>query len=112
MTTEPTPPTRVKVEPNTRLEQLFAMYSGLKAESDEAAAKLKTVTDAIKVELTALAPGAQKIGADASHLGLALELSYVESWRVDAKALKAGDPVTYVTWARKSGSWVLKRAVQ
>lgn len=112
--TDPTPeqpvepePTRVQAEPGTRLEQLHAAYPAAKSAADAAAAALKAITDGIKLELTQAAPEARRIalGGDA---GPALQLTYAESWRVDAKKLKAEDPLTYVRFATKSGSWTLK----
>lgn len=106
-TTEaPTVP-QVAGEPGTRLEQLHAAYASAKSEAAAAAEALKTVTDAIKLELTQAVPDAPSI--DLVGEGLPpLRLTYVESWRVDSRKLKAEDPETYVRYAKKSGSWTLK----
>jgi quinol monooxygenase YgiN len=71
---------RAQVEPGSRLEDLLATYAHLKPAADEAETRLKAVTDAIKAELSAAAPGALKV--DVAHEALAqpLRLSYVESW--------------------------------
>jgi hypothetical protein len=102
------PPSQAVVVPGSRLEDLLATYAHVKPQADEAAARLKTVTDAIKVELMAAVPNAQRI--DVAHEALAqpLRLSYVEAWKLDTKALKAEDPETYVRYARKGGSWQLR----
>lgn len=101
-------PYAVTAEPGTRLEQLQAAYADAKAASDEAASRLKLVTDGIKAALVEAAPeGAAKI-ALAGGSGPAMQLTYAESWRVDATKLKAEDPVTYVRYAKKSGSWTLR----
>ena len=103
-------PLVVSAEAGTRLEQLQAAYADAKAEADDAAAKLKAITDAIKVELTSIAPGEARIEL-APGPGPALRLAYSESWRVDARRLKAENPLIYATYAKKSHSWTLK-AVQ
>lgn len=104
-------PVRVTGEPGTRLEQLHAAHEQAKA--DAAAADLKALTDALKAELSAYVtsgPGRPQVDlvppAGAGYRPL--RLSYVESWRVDARKLKAEDPETYVRYAKKSGAWVLK----
>jgi hypothetical protein len=107
MTTTP-PPVRAQVEPGSRLEDLLATYAHLKPQADEAATRLKSVTDAIKAELQALAPDATRIEVAHEALPQALRLSYIESWSLDTKALKAEDPVTYVRFARKGGKWELR----
>jgi hypothetical protein len=99
----------VDVVAGERLAQLHAQYELLKVEADEAAARLKACTDAIKLELTQQSPGHTKYRLPAGP-GPELTLTYVESWRVDARKLKAEDPLTYVRYAKKSGSWTLKAA--
>ena len=98
----------VTPNPGTRLEQLQAAYADAKAAADEAGSRLKLITDGIKAELVAQAPeGHTRIGLRGEH-GPALQLTYSESWRIDATKLKAEDPVTYVRYAKKSGSWSLR----
>ena len=46
----------------------------------------------------------------AEGAGPALTLTYSESWRIDAKRLKAEDPETYVRYAKKGGSWSMRPA--
>lgn len=97
----------VQPEPDSRLSALLAEYEQAKPAADEAEKRLKTITDAIKAELTAAAPGATEIDV-AGHVPV--HLSGREEWRLDTKALKAEDPQTYVRFARKSTKWVLTRA--
>lgn len=106
MTTPPT--TRAEVQPGSRLDALLATYAELKPKVDEMAGRLKGVTDAIKNELQASAPAAQKVDVDHPSLAQPLRLSYVESWRLDAKTLKAERPEVYVAYAQKSGAWQLR----
>lgn len=88
----------------SQLADLAALYPELKAAADAATERLKAVTDAIKHELS-------KIPADRvelRHPAIRLTLSRVESWRLDTKRLKAERPETYVEYARKSESYVLR----
>lgn len=96
----------------TRLEQLHAAYADAKAKADQATAELKVITDGIKAELTAAAPeGSTKIELVSGTVPRpALRLNWVESWRFDSVGLKKADRATYVRFAKKSGSWVLKAA--
>lgn len=100
----------ITAEPGSRLEQLQEARAALKASVDAGQVELKNLTDAIKVELTQLAPGHRKITLQGTASAPALSLTYVESWRLNTKALKA-DPVGvqyYAKYAEQSGSWVLK----
>lgn len=106
------PPVNVTPEPGSRLEQLHARYEMAKAKADEAEAELKTITDAIKAEALALVDG-NVTAIELTHwagVPIPLRLTYVESWRVDAKRLKAEDPVAYAMYATKSGTWQLRKA--
>lgn len=91
----------------TRLEQLHASYADLKAAADEADKRLKGVTAAIKAELAAAEPGQERVELR-SPVGPPLRMSYVESWRMDTKRIKAERPDIYATFAVKSGSWQLR----
>jgi hypothetical protein len=99
----------VDVTPGERLAQLHSQYELLKVEADEAAARLKACTDAIKLELTQQVPGHTKYRLPAGP-GPELQLTYVERWTIDSRKLKAEDPLTYVRYAKKGGSWTLKVA--
>lgn len=110
MTTEQTTdpgPYVVQAAAGTRLEQLQAAYAEAKARADEAAAQLKAITDAIKLELTQAAPEEQRIELR-GPAGPALRLTWSESWRLDSKRLKVDQPETWVRYAKKSGSWTLR----
>lgn len=102
-------PVWVEAKPGSRLEDLLVTYALLKPQADEIADRLDTVKAAIKAEMAAAAPeGSQKIDVAHEALPNALRLSYVESWRIDTKKLKAVDPATYVRWAVKGGKWELR----
>ncbi|PXY33584.1 hypothetical protein BAY59_10915 [Prauserella coralliicola] len=100
--------TEIKPEGGSRLDQLAAAYALAKPLADEAAEKLKAITDAIKVELTTAAPGEQSVDLVSEHLPKPLRAQYKETWRFDSKRLKADDPHLYVRYAKKSGSWELR----
>lgn len=100
-------PAEVTPEPDSRLAQLHAAYPAAKAAADDAAEKLKAITDGIKLALSEAAPDQTRIDLRGGH-GPALRLSYTETWRFDSKRFKAEDPETYVRYAKKSGSWALK----
>jgi hypothetical protein len=99
---------RARVEPGSRLEDLLATYAHLKPQADELATRLKSVTDAIKVELTTAVPDAPRIDVAHEVLEQPLRLAFIESWTLDAKRMKAEDPATYVRFARKGGKWQLR----
>lgn len=92
----------------SRLEQLHAQYATAKAEADRANEILKAITDAIKLEVTQLAPdGEQKVDLRSQH-GPALRLAYTETWRFDSTRFKRDNPEAYVRYAKKSGAWSLR----
>lgn len=109
--TPPIEPQPVTVQPraNSRLAQLHAAYADAKAVADDAAEKLKAITDAIKVELTSVDPNGRRFelvpakGVQARPL----QLTFVESWRLDSTRLKKEHPETWVAYAKKGGSWRL-----
>lgn len=117
MTTDPLaqpppepPAVQVVAPPNSRLEQLQALYPLLKDKADAAGKEFKDCVDAIKLELTTAAPGRTRVDlAGTAHIP-ALALTYAESWRIDSGRLKAEQPALYVTYAKKGGSWSLRVA--
>lgn len=96
------------VEPGSRLDDLLATYAELKPQADELTTRLKAVTDGIKSELQAAQPDARKVDVEHAALAQPLRLSYVESWRLDTKRLKAEHPAVYVQYASKGGKWELR----
>lgn len=101
-------PYTVVADPDTRLAQLHASYADAKARADEAAKQLKAITDAIKVELNTAAPEETRVELR-GDAGPGLVLRYTERWTLDSKKMKAEDPLTYVRYARKGGSWSLSQ---
>lgn len=104
-------PTFVRPDPESRLAHLAARYDELKARADAARAELDDLTLALKAELSAAAPctAGRTVVLATPDLRRPLRLSAVESWRIDAKRLKAEDPTTYIRWAVKSTSLKLER---
>ncbi|MEV6413883.1 hypothetical protein [Kribbella sp. NPDC051718] len=99
----------VNYEPGSRLEQLHAEYVEAKALAASAKERADAATDALKLALTEAAPGAGTIQLEGTA-GPRLHLAYVETWRFDSTRFKADDPVKYVQYAKKSGSWTLRVA--
>lgn len=99
----------VNYEPGSRLEQLHAEYIEAKALAASAKERADAATDALKLVLTEAAPGASTVELEGTA-GPKLHLGYSETWRFDSKKFKADDPVTYVRYASKSGSWTLRVA--
>lgn len=104
------PPEPLVVAPpaDTRLGQLHASWEQAKADADEAAERLKVITDGIKSELAEAAGDETRMELLGDN-GPPLVLAYVESWRFDSKKLKTEDPATWVRYATKGGSWRLER---
>lgn len=102
-------PVAVTPPADSKLEQLHALYGPAKERAEAATAELKQITDAIKAELQAATGNAER-AVLSSPYGPPLALTYSESWRVDAKKLKADRPDVYVLFAKQSGSWSLRPA--
>lgn len=109
MTTTDTEYVQIPAQASERLNQLHAAYADAKADADAASARLKAITDGIKLELQTLAPEQQRLALTGED-GPALSLTYSETWRFDSTRFKREDPETYVRYAKKSGSWTLKAA--
>ena len=94
--------------PDSRLAQLLAEFEAAKRAAEAAHERLNMIKDGIKAELTAAAPGAEKVRVHSDHLTQPLQLSARTEWRIDARRLKAEDPVTWVRYARRVTSWRLE----
>jgi hypothetical protein len=101
-------PAVVRPDSDSRLSQLAAGYTDAKAAADAAAARLKEITDAIKVELTNAAPGVTKVDLVHDSLASPLRLQAKTSWRLDTPKLKENEPEIYVRYAKQSTSWELR----
>lgn len=100
------PATHVAAKSRDRIAQLHREYHEAKAEADAANQRLRAVTDALKAELVGTDPQTRLITLTSPGV-LPLRLTWVESWRMDTKRLKAEKPDVYVTYAQQSGSWRL-----
>ena len=105
---EKQPRLAVTAPAGSRLEELLATYESVKANAEEAAARFKSLTDAVKAELSAEHPGITDMVLTGAPGLPALRLAWVESWRLASKRLKEEDPLTYVKYAEKSGHWELR----
>ena len=112
MTAPQTPAQHATVapEPGSRLEQLAEAYAVAKPAADDAKARLDTITDAIKLELSMAAPGATKVDFHTPALTAPLRLASRTSWRLDSTRLKAEQPELYVRYAKQVSYWELRTA--
>ena len=102
-------PPVVRADPESRLDQLVAEYALIKPKADEYAAKLKTLTDGIKTELTTRHPGREEIILVGTGLAEPLVCKAVVQWRLKSDTLKKLDPVMWARCANKITMWKLSR---
>lgn len=94
-------------DPADRLAALYDAYPAAKAEADEAAKRLKAITDGIKLELTTRAPdGTQKLELRGSG-GTPLRLAWQVTRRFNTKRFQKEQAAVYESYREPSGSWVL-----
>lgn len=93
--------------PGARLAQLALHYADAKAEYDAAKERLDSLKAEIKTEMTAAAPGIEKVDLEGP---VPLWLRYKTTWRLDSKQLKLDHPRIWVAYATQSGSWDLRPA--
>jgi hypothetical protein len=106
---KPPPSAAVTAQPGSRLEELLAAYEPAKAAAEEAAARFKAVTDAIKTETTAGLPEGVQRASIAGAPGLPrLKLSWIISYRFDSKRFKEECPEMYVRYEKQAGFWELR----
>ena len=111
---------RLKIEPedNSRLAMLMARLPELEVQKKEAEEKLAEHKKAVQQEIAAFVvangldmPDVFDIPSDPYGAHPAYTLSAREgAWRLNAEAMKAEDPETYVRWAVKGQPyWELSR---
>jgi hypothetical protein len=98
----------VAAQPGSRLEQLAEAYALAKPAADDAKARLETITNAIKLELTIAAPGSNKVDFNAPSLIAPLRLQAKTSWRLDTNRLKTEAPELYAQYAMQTQYWELR----
>jgi hypothetical protein len=98
----------VTAPPGSRLEQLLAQYDGAKAESQDAAARFKAITTAIKAEAAEMSPGAEIIAIGGAPGLPRLRLSWRTLWHLDTDQFKEDHPYLYVKYGKQSGHWDLR----
>lgn len=106
------PPLFITPPDGSALAILQAQYADAKAAADEAAARLKAITDGIKNEMYRLANGDSESTPDtkmelAPAYGPALRLSYVFSNRFSTPKFRADFPELADKYTTQSGAWVL-----
>lgn len=104
---EPAPLT-VTAPPDSRLAQLQALFVSTKAAADEATKQHKAITDAIKVELTALNENERRFELTPAGDCPTLRVTYTVSNRFDSTRFKRDQPAVYETYLKPTGSWSIK----
>ena len=103
----------VVLEPNVleapEIVAARARYAEAKEAADAAAETLKAATAKLKSAMTEASGGAYRAVLNVPGFR-PMNLTYVESWRVDTKRLKADHPLLYVDLAERSGAWRLEQS--
>jgi hypothetical protein len=102
------PPFDIEVEPESKLEGLVAMLENAQSEAKAAEERFKGLKDQIKSEVSALAPGRERIVIHSKYLAKPWVMRSQESWNLDSKMLKAKEPLTWVKYATKRVTWFLE----
>lgn len=107
------PPTQrpaVLIQPteDNRLMRLAAQWDTAYAEAKEADKRLTEIKNAIKIELTMSAPGADDIRLLTPDLAKPLRLHPVTSMRVDSTKLRENYPEVYEACTAPSTQWRLE----
>ena len=91
------------------LVEARARYAEAKEAADAAAETLKGATSKLKAAITEASGGAYRTVLNVPGFK-PVNLTYVESWRIDTKRLKAEQPALYVDYAERSGAWRLEQS--
>jgi hypothetical protein len=108
MPQEQKPTVLATAQPGSRLEQLLAQYDTAKAESEEAVARFKAITTALKAEASAMCPGAEDIALSGAPSLPRLRLSWRRPWRFNTDKFKEEQPYLYVKYSEQGGHWELR----
>jgi hypothetical protein len=105
-------PARMSITPvpGSLLEELLDQQHAARAAADEAAERVKSLTDRIKAELTTAHPGVPGFEIAGTAHRPPLRLAWVRTVRLDTQAMKKQEPETYVRFALFGGHWVLTPA--
>jgi hypothetical protein len=96
--------------PGSVLDELLSQHHAARAAAEEAAGRLKSLTDRIKAELTMAHPGTGGFEIAGTPHRPALTMSWVQTVRLDTRAMKEQEPQTYVRFALFGGRWELRPA--
>jgi hypothetical protein len=99
----------VRAEPDSRLEQLTAVYDRLDTQSKDIETKLKETKDEIKLELQRLHPTQTEVLLVSGSCSTPLRMYLQTKWVLAGAEMKKRDPATWVRWARETHSWYLAR---
>ena len=93
-----------------RLADLAARYDAAKAEADDAAARLKAITDGIKAEVSGAFPGGTDFTITSGYLSHPLTLQQRVSERLDTKLLRGMlTAEQYASLTKPTSAWYLAR---
>jgi hypothetical protein len=103
------PAVLVTAAEGSRAEQLLAQYEGAKAASEDAAARFKAITTALKAEASAMSPGAEDILLSGAAPNLPrLRLAWRTPWRFNTEKFKEEEPYLYIKYSEQGGHWELR----
>ena len=98
----------------SELSELLDTWAALDAQAKELSERAAALKDKIKVRMIetrqAMDPTDPLTDIAAGSDVVSVRLKYTETWRLDTTKLKAEAPETYVKYARKSGSFTLRKA--
>lgn len=109
MTDQKPPPALVEPEPGSRLDQLTAEWARVKPAVDAGQARLKEITDAIKVELANQRPDSEDTRLLSSHVAGSLRFYAKPTTRLDTTKLKADLPAVYEAYVKRGTAWELRQ---
>ena len=109
---QPAGPRRMGITPvpGSLLDELLSQQHAARAAADEAAGRVKALTDRIKAELTLAHPGVAGFEIAGTPHRPPLTMSWVQTIRLDTRAMKEQEPETYVRFALFGGRWELRPA--
>jgi len=105
-------PARLAVTPvpGSLLDDLLGQEDAAEAAAREAADRLRSLRDRIKAELTQAHPGVAKFDIAGTPHRPAKSMTWVDTVRLDTRAMKEREPETYVRYAVFGGRWELRTA--
>lgn len=104
----PPPPSVIRPDKDSRLEQLCAQYDDAKIKAEESKERLEAIKNEIKSELALRAPGQHKIDLECQYLRKPLRMVATFVNRFDSKQFKTDHPEMYPQYVKQSAHWRLE----